>query len=200
MFWLGQMVVRPQDVTDGLSNTMLTGEAIPKICLWKAWSESNCSVASTSIPMNQMTNLEKNIWHYCYGFQSQHPAGMNSGFAGGSVRFLKTTINQSVWRAISTLAGGDFTSGDCTEPCPMLLWRDIPLMLSYGLFGRTTRFGGTRMLAAFAGLLIGAISGCAESLEPPQDLPGRRQSDLQRTARAQRNDHVSARPRSGVGR
>ena len=53
----------------------------------------------------------------------------------------------------------------------MLLWRDIPLMLSYGLFGRTTRFGGTRMLAAFGGLLIGAISGCAEPLERPKTFP-----------------------------
>jgi prepilin-type N-terminal cleavage/methylation domain-containing protein/prepilin-type processing-associated H-X9-DG protein len=112
MFWRAQMLITPQAVTDGLSNTMLSGEAIPNLCEWNAWSESNSSVATTSIPMNQMVNLNPGNYQYCYGFKSQHPGGMNSGFADGSVRFLKMTINQNIYRAISTRAMGEVVSSD----------------------------------------------------------------------------------------
>ena len=37
---------------------------------------------------------------------------MNSGFADGSVRFLKLTINQNIYRAISTRAMGEVISSD----------------------------------------------------------------------------------------
>ena len=112
MFWRVQMLVTPQSVTDGLSNTMLTGEAMPNMCWWNAWSESNSSVATTSIPMNQMVNLDKTNPGYCYGFRSQHPGGMNAGFSDGSVRFIKLTINQFIYRAISTRAMGEVVSSD----------------------------------------------------------------------------------------
>jgi prepilin-type N-terminal cleavage/methylation domain-containing protein/prepilin-type processing-associated H-X9-DG protein len=112
IFWRAQMLVTVQAVTDGLSNTMLSGEALPNLCWWNAWTESNSSVATTSIPMNQKTNLDKTAWNYCYGFRSQHPGGMNTGFADGSVRFLKTTVNQNIYRALSTRAMGEVISSD----------------------------------------------------------------------------------------
>jgi prepilin-type N-terminal cleavage/methylation domain-containing protein/prepilin-type processing-associated H-X9-DG protein len=112
MFWRAQMLVTPQMVTDGLSNTMLAGEAMPNLCWWNAWTESNSSVATTSIPMNQMTNLNKTYWNYCFGFRSQHPGGINAGFADGSVKFLKQTINPLIYRAISTRALGEVISSD----------------------------------------------------------------------------------------
>jgi prepilin-type processing-associated H-X9-DG protein len=39
--------------------------------------------------------------------RSQHPGGVNVGLADGSVRFLKETIDQRVWWALSTRAGGE---------------------------------------------------------------------------------------------
>ena len=77
MFWRAQMVVPIAAVTDGTSNTMLAGEALPNTCNWNAWSESNSAVASTSIPINQKVNLNRAFPGYCYGFRSQHPGGMN---------------------------------------------------------------------------------------------------------------------------
>jgi prepilin-type N-terminal cleavage/methylation domain-containing protein/prepilin-type processing-associated H-X9-DG protein len=112
MFWRAQMLVTPQAITDGLSNTMLTGEAMPNMCEWNAWSESNSSVATTSIPMSQMVNLDRTNPSYCYGFRSQHPGGMNAGFSDGSVRFLKLTVNQNIYRALSTRAMGEVVSSD----------------------------------------------------------------------------------------
>ncbi len=112
MFWRAQMVVPIAAVLDGTSNTLLTGEAMPDRCNWNAWSESNSSVATVSIPMNQKVNNNRANPSYCYGFRSQHPGGMNVGMADGSVRFLKETISARVYRAISTRAGGEVTSAD----------------------------------------------------------------------------------------
>jgi prepilin-type N-terminal cleavage/methylation domain-containing protein/prepilin-type processing-associated H-X9-DG protein len=112
IFWRGTMVVTIAAITDGTSNTMLAGEAIPNICEWNAWSESNSSVATTSIPMNQKVNTDRTNPAYCYGFQSQHPGGMNSSFCDGSVRFIKNSINQNTFRAISTRNFGEILSSD----------------------------------------------------------------------------------------
>jgi prepilin-type N-terminal cleavage/methylation domain-containing protein/prepilin-type processing-associated H-X9-DG protein len=112
IFWRAQMVVSIASITDGTSNTMLAGEALPNTCNWNAWSESNSSVATTSIPMNQKVNIDRTNPGYCYGFRSQHPGGMNTAFCDGSVRFLKNSVNQNVYRAISTRAGGEVISSD----------------------------------------------------------------------------------------
>ena len=43
---------------------------------------------------------------------SYHPGGVNTLFADGSVRFIKDGIDQRVWMALGTRAGGEITSSD----------------------------------------------------------------------------------------
>jgi len=44
--------------------------------------------------------------------RSYHPGGANSLLGDGSVRFVKSTIDGMVWRALGTVAGGEVISSD----------------------------------------------------------------------------------------
>jgi prepilin-type N-terminal cleavage/methylation domain-containing protein/prepilin-type processing-associated H-X9-DG protein len=44
--------------------------------------------------------------------RSYHPGGVNTGFADGSVRFIKNAINPTTWYALATMAGGEIISSD----------------------------------------------------------------------------------------
>jgi prepilin-type N-terminal cleavage/methylation domain-containing protein/prepilin-type processing-associated H-X9-DG protein len=43
---------------------------------------------------------------------SRHPGGVNTAFADGSVRFIKSSINISAWNALGTRNGGEVVSAD----------------------------------------------------------------------------------------
>jgi prepilin-type processing-associated H-X9-DG protein len=46
------------------------------------------------------------------GASSSHPGGVNVAFLDGTVRFVKNSINQNIWWAIATKAGGEIVSAD----------------------------------------------------------------------------------------
>jgi len=43
---------------------------------------------------------------------SNHPGGVNVGFADGSVRFVKDSVDLTTWWALGTRAGGEVVSAD----------------------------------------------------------------------------------------
>jgi prepilin-type N-terminal cleavage/methylation domain-containing protein/prepilin-type processing-associated H-X9-DG protein len=43
---------------------------------------------------------------------SYHAGGVNALLGDGSVRFVKTSVNPSIWRALGTIAGGEIISAD----------------------------------------------------------------------------------------
>ncbi len=43
---------------------------------------------------------------------SNHPGGVNTSFADGSVRFIKSTVNYQAWYAVATVQGGEVISSD----------------------------------------------------------------------------------------
>jgi prepilin-type N-terminal cleavage/methylation domain-containing protein/prepilin-type processing-associated H-X9-DG protein len=132
--------IRLAQITDGTSNTMMIGENSPNLNSGLAWVSGNDIYATTILPMNWKTNLRNgqvdpatgeicspaawnpmdpasqthcfnNQWYY-QGFKSFHPGGCNLGFADGSVKFLKQSINVYTYMALSTRAGGEITSAD----------------------------------------------------------------------------------------
>jgi prepilin-type N-terminal cleavage/methylation domain-containing protein/prepilin-type processing-associated H-X9-DG protein len=132
--------IKIAQITDGTSNTMMIGENSPNLNSGLAWVSGNDIYATTILPMNWMTNIKNggidpstgevcspaawnppvptqfihcfnNQWYY-QGFKSFHPGGCNFGFADGSVKFLKQTINVLTYMALSTRAGGEITSAD----------------------------------------------------------------------------------------
>ena len=52
---------------------------------------------------------------------SQHPGGVNTLFADGSVRFIKNTVDPTTWRNLGTIAGGEVISSDAYIVTTMLI-------------------------------------------------------------------------------
>jgi prepilin-type N-terminal cleavage/methylation domain-containing protein/prepilin-type processing-associated H-X9-DG protein len=68
-------------------------------------------------------NLQQDQWTDCSSTNStslatysnadsRHPGGVNTLFADGSVRFIKSSISQPIWWALGTKAGGEVISSD----------------------------------------------------------------------------------------
>jgi prepilin-type N-terminal cleavage/methylation domain-containing protein/prepilin-type processing-associated H-X9-DG protein len=55
---------------------------------------------------------EVNMTYVAITSRSYHPGGVNVQLMDGSVRFIKSTIAQNVWRALGTRAGGEIISAD----------------------------------------------------------------------------------------
>jgi prepilin-type processing-associated H-X9-DG protein len=49
---------------------------------------------------------------FAYGSSSAHAGGINACFGDGSVRFIKNSINRTVWWSLGTRANGEAISGD----------------------------------------------------------------------------------------
>jgi prepilin-type N-terminal cleavage/methylation domain-containing protein/prepilin-type processing-associated H-X9-DG protein len=49
---------------------------------------------------------------FAYGSSSAHPGGINVGFADGSVRFIKNSIDRRTWWSLGTRAGGEVVGAE----------------------------------------------------------------------------------------
>ncbi|TWT34894.1 DUF1559 domain-containing protein [Blastopirellula retiformator] len=114
-------VFKFRDAKDGLSSTVLLGEAVYDIDPDKCYlcdhflyfhpnfdssngSDFSEALGSTYDPVNPKTT-DGNILERSYG--SFHPGGANIGFADGSVHFIPETIDGATWRAMGSRKGGE---------------------------------------------------------------------------------------------
>ncbi|MGE0608735.1 MAG: DUF1559 domain-containing protein [Pirellulales bacterium] len=123
MFATGNYACKESDVTDGLSNTIMAGEQTFNCSDHPGWLfypwHMHLGQASTTIPMNifascfnepiqrvqpfqcgqynaSVNNL--NCHKINFGFKSRHPAGANFLMGDASVKFIRTTIQESTYR------------------------------------------------------------------------------------------------------
>ncbi len=100
--------VRFEQVTDGLSNTLMVGEAVPAQDYHSAAYYGNGCWATCGIPLNYFPNPPTpEYWPNVMSFRSLHPQGVNFCLADGSSRFLSETIDFNLYKALSTKAGGE---------------------------------------------------------------------------------------------
>ncbi len=87
---------RFREVTDGLSNTMMTSEASGKIGPWIAGGDS------TIRPLTKKPYINGPD-----GIGGPYTGGCNIGLADGSVRFVSENIDPTVFEHLSTIADGN---------------------------------------------------------------------------------------------
>jgi len=102
------------NVTDGLSNTILVGESLPKHhdhLAQNVWWHFNggASHVSTIVPINQKSDgnncsdpvrPQNNNWNMSWGFKSNHSGGANFLFGDGSTRFIRQSIDHKTYQLL----------------------------------------------------------------------------------------------------
>ena len=127
---------RVAEISDGLSSTALVGETLPdqyefgtdfsgnwqKVDHWFIGSgemlnyaelasymsnETSECLGSTACPINSLKIEDAPIDHKELSFGSNHPGGINMGFADGHVQFLRDSIDAMVYSALGTRKHGE---------------------------------------------------------------------------------------------
>ena len=104
------------DVTDGLSNTFMIGEAVPEKSKWTSWPYANNAVGTCAIAPNAKqrdgSDFDPWDWMNTYSFHSRHSGGLHFAFCDGTVHWVSTTIPQATYRALATIAGNEAVTFD----------------------------------------------------------------------------------------
>jgi prepilin-type N-terminal cleavage/methylation domain-containing protein/prepilin-type processing-associated H-X9-DG protein len=117
MFGRSIKSIRLAEVTDGLSNTFMAGETIPKHCTFMGIFSLNFPVSGTSIPLSTMEDASSTYpnpvnWFRTCGYKSFHPNGANFAMGDGSIRFVPRTIDYRLYNNLGTRAGGEHVQLD----------------------------------------------------------------------------------------
>lgn len=121
MFHRWNIGVRFQEVTDGLTNTILCGEALPTQTIHLAAFSKNFAMAATNIPINLMATPAQmpkagvsdsqlhttNPHSSLSGFKSLHPGGAQFLQGDASVRLIRQTIDYRAYCELGTRGGGE---------------------------------------------------------------------------------------------
>lgn len=105
LLWRNSFAVQNilQSCRDGLSKTLLCGEALRGIDEHSSWAFANGTWGSCNISLNLRPG---NVQHsHTLGFHSAHRGGVNFCTADGAVHFINELIDHDIYRAISTRNG-----------------------------------------------------------------------------------------------
>ena len=110
--FFGNSRTKFRDIRDGLSNTLMVGERDSRLggSVWHGF------IADASEPAARVVGVADHAPNHPGGhfedFRSLHPGGVNFLRADGSVRMYSETIDEEVYRAMATVAGGEVFSED----------------------------------------------------------------------------------------
>jgi len=109
--FFSQSAVRPGDITDGLSTTLLIGEVLgdsaeelPSVVVRQH------AVLCGAIPLENFWRLESNVDlgpSYAFIFRSRHNSFVNMAFADGSVHRISSNVDRGILKAMGSIAGGE---------------------------------------------------------------------------------------------
>lgn len=104
-------------VSDGLSNTLMVGEAVVEQDFHSAAYFSDGDWASCNMQLNYFVlaepeEIKNDFWFDVRGFRSLHPGGVHFAMADASVQFLNEDIDHLVYRGLSTKDGGEVVQLD----------------------------------------------------------------------------------------
>ncbi len=103
--------IRMANVRDGTGSTFMVGEDVPEYNWHSTAFYSNGDYASCHAPLNYMPQPPTpSLWWNVMSFRSRHPGGANFCMVDGSVHFVSERISYSLYRALSTKAGGEAAS------------------------------------------------------------------------------------------
>ncbi len=104
-------------ISDGLSNTLMVGEAVVEQDFHSAAYFSDGDWGSCNMQLNyfqvgEPDEIKNTFWADVRGFRSYHPGGVHFAFADASVQFLNEGIDHLAYRALSTKDGGEIVNTD----------------------------------------------------------------------------------------
>lgn len=108
--FFGNSRTKFRDIRDGLSNTLMVGERDGRFggSIWHGF------VSAAAEPAARVVGVADHAPNHPGGhfedFRSYHPGGVNFLRADGSVRMYQQTMDQAVYRAMATIAGGEVVS------------------------------------------------------------------------------------------
>lgn len=119
--FLRNRALRPQNISDGLSNTFFVGERASSMSL-TSWTGAvtNGSVPSIRAPGNSEDSAALVLGHCgphipnnplvtdADALSSFHPQGVHFLFGDGSIHFIGNSISMQVYDALASRAGGDY--------------------------------------------------------------------------------------------
>ena len=104
-----QEPIRIEDIRDGSSNTFMIGEDVPSENVHSAAYYANGDYASCHAPLNYFPSPvpTPSAWWNVMSFRSMHEGGAHFCMADVSVQFVSESIDYTLYRHLSTRAGGE---------------------------------------------------------------------------------------------
>ena len=72
----------------------------------------NFPLSTTTVPLGLIAKTNPTDYMNDSGFKSRHSGGANFLMGDGTVRFVKQTINYTVYNNVGSAAGGEVVSAD----------------------------------------------------------------------------------------